>query len=117
MSRDVRLYLEDIIESGTKILNFTAHLNFEEFCSNTMVFDAVLYNLGIIGEAAKNVPPDIRFRYPEIEWRKIAGLRDVIAHEYFGLEVETLWDIVRNKITPLLEQTKHILELEGKDIS
>jgi uncharacterized protein with HEPN domain len=117
MSRDFRLYLEDILESGTKILGYTAHFSFEEFCSNPMAFDAVLYNLEIIGEAAKNLPPDIRSRCPEVDWRKIAGLRDVIAHEYFGLEKETLWDIVQHKITPLLEKVKHILDTEGKGIS
>lgn len=90
-------------------------MTFEQFLSDDRTFDAIMRNLQIIGEAAKNVPQDIRVYYPEVEWRKIAGLRDILAHAYFSLENEILWDIVQNKIPPLLEQVQHILETEFSD--
>lgn len=69
-----------------------------------MVYDAVIRNLEVLGEAAENIPDEVRGQSPQVEWRKIAGLRDVLAHVYFGLEDETLWDIVRNKIPALTSQ-------------
>lgn len=112
MSRDYRLYLDDIATSCAKILRYTAGLSFEAFLENELVYDAVLRNLEIIGEAAKNIPVEVRSRYPLTEWRKIAGLRDVLAHAYFGLEDVTLWDIVQNKVPPLLEQIQRISAVE-----
>lgn len=102
MSREWRLYLDDIRCCCDRVLEYTSGLDFEGFVAHGMTYDAVIRNLEIIGEAAKNLPDEVRVHYPEIEWRKIAGLRDVLAHGYFGLEPETLWDIVRNKI-PLLK--------------
>lgn len=102
MSREWRLYLDDIRSCCDRVLTYTSGLDFEGFVTRSMTYDAVIRNLEIIGEAAKNLPEDVRARYPEIEWRRIAGLRDILAHGYFGLEPETLWDIVRNKI-PLLK--------------
>lgn len=90
-------------------------MTLEQFLADDRTFDAVLHNLQIIGEAAKNVPQDIRDRYSEVEWRKIAGLRDILAHAYFSLENEIIWDIVQNKIPPLLEQVQHILDTEFSD--
>jgi uncharacterized protein with HEPN domain len=110
VSRSFKLYLEDILVSGTKVLRYTQGMTCEEFVADEKTYDAVVRNLQIIGEAVKNIPIHVRDKYPEIEWRKIAGLRDILAHDYFSLEDETLWDIVENKVSLLIEQIEHILE-------
>jgi uncharacterized protein with HEPN domain len=79
---------------------------------NELVYDAVLRNLEVLGEAAKKVPEDVRNRYPWVEWRAIAGLRDVLAHAYFALDDATLWDIVAQKVPALAEALRQILEEE-----
>ena len=77
MSRSLRLYLEDILTSSAKVIRYTQGMNFEQFIADERTFDAVVRNLQIIGEAVKNIPTQIRDRYTEVEWRKIAGLRDI----------------------------------------
>ncbi|MBC7973308.1 MAG: DUF86 domain-containing protein [Verrucomicrobia bacterium] len=67
---------------------------FGQFIAGDRTFDAVIRNTQMIGEAVKNVPDDVRDRNPEIEWRKIAGLRDILAHTYFQIENESIWDVV-----------------------
>ena len=109
MSRDFRLYLDDIQLSAEKILRYTRGLDFTEFVNDDKTFDAVVRNLEIIGEAAKHIPQDIRDRYSEVEWRRIAGLRDVVIHEYFGIDDRILWDVVCNHIPRLLDQVRRIL--------
>ncbi|GFE71480.1 DUF86 domain-containing protein [Chroococcus sp. FPU101] len=90
MSRSLRLYLKDILTSETKIKRYTQGMRVEDFVSDEKTHYAVVRNLQIIGEAVKNVPMEIRNQYPEAEWRKIAGLRDILAHTYFSLEDEIL---------------------------
>lgn len=109
MSRDFRLFLDDIRESGAKVLRYTAGMTFEQFVQDEKVFDAVVRNLGIIGEATKHVPNEIRDHYPQIAWQKISGLRDIVVHEYFGIDEEILWDIIQNHVPELLEQVAQIL--------
>lgn len=84
----------------------------EEFEDNELVVDAILRNQEIISEAVKNIPEEIRLKYPYIECRKIAGFRDILIHTYFGFEMETVWDIIKNKLPELKNKLPAILERE-----
>ena len=107
MPRDFEVYLEDILQAIGKIRNYTVGLTRVEFEQDDKTIDAVIRNLEIIGEAAKMIPESIRATYPSIQWKKIAGLRDILAHQYFGVDLDIVWDILQNKL-PELER-----ELEG----
>lgn len=112
MSRDILVYLDDIQASCKKVLRYTEGMNYGQFVQDDKTYDAVVRNLEIIGEAVKHVPENFRLRYLDVEWRKIAGLRDVVAHAYFGINDEIVWDIVENKIPDLLEKISRILVKE-----
>lgn len=99
--RDYKLYADDILEAIRKIERYTKGLSLPELKKKELVIDGVARNLEIIGEAAKNIPRLVKEKYPDIEWKKIAGLRDILAHEYFGVDLEVLWDIIKNKIPEL----------------
>lgn len=102
MSRDERMYLQDIASSCTKVLQYTKNMAQVDLIRDQKCYDAVVRNLEIIGEAAKHISEDLRARFPDIEWRKIARMRDVLSHVYFGIDNDILWDVVQNKIPPLL---------------
>lgn len=110
MLRDWRLFLQDMIESAAKVRRYTEGRSLEAFLADDMAYDAVLRNLEIIGEAAKKIPPEIRDRYPEVDWRGMAGLRDLLAHAYFALNERTLWDIVQAEIPEFLARVQRIAE-------
>jgi uncharacterized protein with HEPN domain len=103
MPRDSRVYLEDILEATRKIASYTAHLSKAAFLEDENTFDAVVRNLEVIGEAVKKLPEDLRAEHAAVEWKKIAGLRDILIHEYFGLDAEIVWDIVQTKV-PVLDR-------------
>jgi uncharacterized protein with HEPN domain len=103
-------FLNDILTSSEKVIILTKDKSYEEFIKDWVVIDATIRNLEIIGEAVKKLPTNLKKRYSHIEWRKIAGLRDILIHEYFGINYKILWDIVKNKIPNLKEQIEKIIK-------
>ena len=108
--RDYKLYLDDIIEATKRIEKYTKGLALERFKKDNLIIDGVVRNLEIIGEAVKNIPTNVKDKHPDIEWKKIAGLRDILAHEYFGIDIDILWDIVENKLPDLKKEISHLLK-------
>lgn len=98
VKREFILYLEDMLESMDRIEEYLGDCDFKRFKQTRMVVDAIIRNLEIIGEASKNIPTEIQAKYPEIPWRKMYGLRNLIAHEYFGIDYEMIWEITKNNL-------------------
>ncbi|WP_340106583.1 HepT-like ribonuclease domain-containing protein [Rhodohalobacter sp. 8-1] len=111
-SRSYIHYLEDMLESMRRIQNYTDGLTFEEFTSSTLKMDAVIRNLEIIGEASKNVPDNLKNKYPEIPWRSMYGLRNYVVHEYFGIDFENIWKIIREELPNNFKELERIIAIE-----
>jgi uncharacterized protein with HEPN domain len=113
--RKVRLFLADMLESIDKIQRYTAGVDFERFAGDDLLLDAVVRNLEIIGEAARHIPETVRRRYPEVPWKRVVGLRNIVVHEYFAVDVEIVWTIIRENL-PALEDAlqKMLTDLEAE---
>lgn len=111
--RDYRDYLQDIIDAINDIEDFTKNMCFEEFANDKKTINGVIRSLEIIGEAAKNIPKSVRNRHPLIPWKKMAGMRDKLIHEYFGIDIKILWKTIKKDIPPLKPLIQDILESLG----
>lgn len=112
--KDDRIYLQHIRDALSRILSYTASGR-EAFIASPQAQDAVIRNLEIIGEAVKHVSPELRQQHPDIPWKRIAGMRDEMIHEYFGVDLTIVWNVVerhipilRQKINELLSDTEQI---------
>jgi len=103
--RSYRLFVEDIRDSLEKIERYIKGLSYEEFIENEIVIDAVIRNLEVIGEASTNIPEDIRKKYSVIPWKRMIGLRNIMIHGYFGVDLGIIWEI----ITRNLPETKPLI--------
>ncbi|QWR76073.1 HepT-like ribonuclease domain-containing protein [Candidatus Magnetomonas plexicatena] len=110
MRRGYRLYLEDILTAIVKIQRFIDTTSFEEFIVDDKTYDAVIRNFEIIGEASKNIPQEVQDNYPAVDWKKVYLFRNVLAHEYFGIDNQLLWDIIQNRLPELSMEIQSILE-------
>ena len=99
--RDVRVYFQDILESIDAIERYTAGMDWDAFAANGQAQDAVIRRLEIIGEAVKGIPEEYRSKAPDIPWRNIAGMRDVLIHEYFGVSMKRVWRVVTEDLPVL----------------
>ncbi|MCK4997866.1 DUF86 domain-containing protein [Candidatus Pacearchaeota archaeon] len=112
MKRNLILFVEDILENIELLEKSTGNISKEELEDNLDIRDATVRRLEVIGEAVKNIPNSFREKYPLVPWKKVAGLRDIIIHAYFGLDLDVIWSIVKNDIFPLKKQIEEILEKE-----
>lgn len=112
MSRQLRLYLDDIVNSICKIEKYTKALTYDEFISDEKTLDAVIHNLLIIGEATKQIPSEIRIKYPQIQWQQIAGMRDIIAHAYFTINTRIVWNVIPQELNLLKTCIETIINTE-----
>lgn len=107
--RQPSLLIEDIIESGNKILTYTSTLSFNDFIADSKTVDAVVRNFEIIGEAANRLPEEFREKYPEIDWHRIRGFRNRIIHDYFGIDYAIVWKIKETFLPELLQKLRNII--------
>ncbi len=109
MERDTSLFIQDIKESIDLIERYLAGISKEKFSKEIQLQDCVTRRLEIIGEATKNIPPQLKALYPEVEWSKIKGMRDILAHVYFDLNFEKIWYVLQKDLPKLKPQIDHIL--------
>lgn len=109
MPRDSRAYLDDILDAIGAIRQYTVDLTRKDFGQDRKTVDAVLRNLEVIGEAVKQLPAEVRSTNPDVEWQKIAGLRDILIHAYFGVDLDIVWDVVSNKLPAVEARVRTIL--------
>lgn len=107
MNRVYTDYIQDVLDSIKEIEEFVSDEKYEIFVKDRKTINAVIRSLEVIGEAVKNLPKDIKVRYPNIPWSKMSGMRDKIIHEYFGVDLEIVWQTIKQdlpKVRPLIEK-------------
>ncbi len=109
MSFEPRDYLRHILVEADYLIDRSADLSYDTFASDETLRRAFVRSLEIVGEAAKKVPEDFRAQHPVVEWRAMAGMRDRLIHDYFGVDFELVWDVVRRHVPALRAQIAAIL--------
>jgi uncharacterized protein with HEPN domain len=108
--RDWTLLIKDILGAMARIQRYTDGMSFETFADDELRVDAVMRNIGVIGEAARNVPADVQARYPNIPWDEMRRIRNVVIHAYFAVDLPVLWQTVQEDIPPLVPLLRSILQ-------
>ncbi len=110
MKREFLDYMEDIIEAINSVIKFTEGMEYEEFIKDDKTTSAIIRKLEIIGEAVKRISEEVKISYPQIPWKDIAGMRDKLIHEYFGVDLKRVWKTAKEEIPELKPLFKRILK-------
>ena len=115
-TRHWRLYVRDMIEFSEKVLSYTEGMGQDAFIADQRTYDAALRNIELIGEAATHVPDQVREAHPEVDWRRIVGARNRLAHAYLGIDDDVVWDIIRTDVPDLLPRLRRLLDSAGQEL-
>ena len=114
MRRGDKEFLLDILEACRRIQKYVKNLSYDDFLRNEEKQDAVIRNIEIIGEAVKNISVKLKEKYRDIDWKKIAGMRDKLIHSYFGVRLEVVWVVATKEVPKLMNEITIILKNEFK---
>ena len=113
--RELGDYIQDILEAIVEVKDFTKGMPFENFVKDKKTINAVVRSLEIMGEAAKKIPNSMRAEYSEIPWKRMAGMRDKLIHEYFGIDLEMVWEVIHSELPPIKLFIQNVLEDVDKE--
>ena len=107
--RDFTDYIKDILISMQDVEEFTSGITFEDFLKDKKTIKAVIRSLEVLGEASKKIPDDVKTRYPRIPWKRMAGMRDKLIHEYFGVDLEIVWNAAKKELPPVKSSIEELV--------
>jgi uncharacterized protein with HEPN domain len=107
--RDYTDYIRDILISIQDVEEFTTGITFEDFLKDKKTIKAVIRSLEVLGEASKKIPDEVRNRYPSVPWKRMAGMRDKLIHEYFGVDLEIVWTVAKKELPPVKSSIEELV--------
>jgi len=107
--RDYGDYLKDILDAIDETAEFTEGMSYEAFAQDRKTTNAVVRSLEVLGEAAKRIPENMRTQAPDVPWKRMAGMRDKLIHEYFGVDLSIVWAVIKDELPPLRPEIERLL--------
>ncbi|MBI5100381.1 MAG: DUF86 domain-containing protein [Nitrospirae bacterium] len=113
--RDIQLYLGDILDSSNAVMAYVAGITFEDFCNDRKTYSAVVREFEIIGEAAGKLPDVLKLRRSDVEWQDIKDFRNLLIHEYFGVDLEIVWKVIQEDLPGLMDAVREFMRDSGAE--
>lgn len=108
--RDIQLYLDDILDSGNAVMEYVKGMSSDDFCNDRKTYSAVVREFEIIGEAVGKLPDELKQKHPVVQWQDIKDFRNLLVHEYFGVDLEIVWKVIQDDLPVLMNAVNEIRE-------